>query len=66
MDMEGEGDQGPGEEETMVGKEGSVFMGFYWGPQDTAHHPGQAPCPRWASWWPSWLKNLPPMWETWV
>ena len=31
MDMEGEGDEGLREEETMVGKEGSVLMGFYLG-----------------------------------
>ena len=43
MDMEGEGDEGPRGEETMVGKEGSVLMGFYLGGQHTAH------CPRWAS-----------------
>ena len=49
MDMEGEGDEGLREEETMVGKEGSVLMGFYLGGQDTAHGPGQAHCPRWAS-----------------
>ena len=28
MDVEGEGNEGPREEETMVGKEGSVLMGF--------------------------------------
>ena len=43
MDMEGQGDEGPRGEETMVGKEGSVLMGFYLGGQHTAH------CPRWAS-----------------
>ena len=36
MDMEGEGEEGPREEEAMVGKEGSVLMGFYLGErQDT-------------------------------
>ena len=49
MDVEGEGNEGPREEETMVGKEGSVLMGFYLGGQDTAHGPGQAHCPRGAS-----------------
>ena len=49
MDVEGEGNEGPREEETMVGKEGSVLMGFYLGGQDTAHGPEQAHCPRWAS-----------------
>ena len=66
MDMEDEGDEGLREEETMVGKEGSVLMGFYLGGQDTAHGPGQAHCPRWASLVAQMVKNLRAMFEVWV
>ena len=31
MDMEGEGEEGPREEEAMVGKKGSVLSGFLFG-----------------------------------